>query len=99
MDYAICYQLPNGHWYTKNCEDGGSYIRELLKRGINEFSVQVWSNARTIDMYRADIDGNLALVVSKTYAHYHTQKGIVYDYRINGCRMLSVGKHHLIMSC
>lgn len=99
MDYAITYQLPSGNWYTKNCENGGEYIRKLLKRGINEFNIQVWSFARTIEMHRYLKDGGYTLQVGKYYNHYHTTRGYVRDMRINGYNILTVEKEHLVKSC
>lgn len=98
-DYAIIYQLPSGNWYTKNCENGAEYIRKLLKRGINEFTIQVWSRARTIEMHRSLKNGKYEQAVCKCYNHYHTTRGYVRDIRINGYNILVVEKEHLVKSC
>lgn len=99
VSYEITYQLPNGHWYTKNCENGGEYIRKLLKRGINEFIVHVWSRARTIEMHRSLKNGEYEQSVYRCYNHYHTARGYVQDIRINGCNILTVDTECLIKSC
>lgn len=99
-DYAITYQLPSGNWYTKDCENGGEYIRKLLKRGINEFNIKVWSRARTIEMHRYLNDANeYALKVAKGYWYYHTQMGHVSEYKINGHHLIEIGGQYLSKSC
>lgn len=99
VSYEITYQLPNGHWYTKNCENGGEYIRKLLKRGINEFIVHVWSRARTIEMHRSLKNGEYEQSVYRSYNHYHTTRGYVWDLRINGCNIITVDTECLIKTC
>ena len=98
VSYGICYQLPNGRWYTKNCENGGEYIRKLLKRRINEFIIQVWSRARTIEMYRYLKDEKYVLQVEKNYNCY-TQMGYVGEYKINGRHFINIGGQYLYKSC
>ena len=99
VSYSITYQLSNGHWYTENCVNGGEYIRELLKRGINEFSVQVWSRAKSIEMHRSLKDGEYKQTVYRCYNHYHTTRGYVRDIRINGCNVITTDNQGIIKSC
>jgi hypothetical protein len=99
ISYEIGYQLPNGRWYTKNCENGAEYICKLLKRGINEFSVRVWTRARTIEMHRCKRDGKYVLQVNKTYSYYRTQMGNINEYKINGYHFIWIDGQYLPKSC
>lgn len=99
VSYDITYQLPSGRWYTKNCENGGEYIRKLLKRGINEFNIKVWSRGRPIEMGRSLKDGQYEQTVYRSYTHYHTVSGCVLDIRTNGCNIIVMDNQILIKSC
>lgn len=99
ISYEIGYQLPNGRWYTKNCENGAEYVCKLLGRGINEFYIRVWSRAETIEMSRYERDGQHTLQVNKTRNYYHTKMGHVAEYKINGCHLIRVERKYIPKSC
>ncbi len=103
ISYAIGYKLPTGRWFTKNCENdaGGEYIRKLLKRGINDFFVDVWcGSARRIEMsHFVGDDGKISKKVFRDYPYYRTQMGNINEYKINGYHFIEIDGQYHSKSC